>query len=144
MPRVTRIQHEGVPVKDLERSRAFYEQVLGLRTIPRPSFGMPGYWLAAASGVPQIHLILSQAAVPGPDARPDPTGRHTAFLVEDLEGFKQRLRAYGAPWSEVPADGPAGVRQLMCVDPDGHTLEFQPAEHYGDRIYTPGFEPAEA
>ena len=142
MARLTRIQHEGIPVKDLDRSRAFYEGVLGLRPIPRPAFG-PGIWLADASGVPQIHLIVSQADVPGEDAKPDPTGRHTAFLVEDYDELKRRFDAHGVRYREM-TDSPARVAQLTCVDPDGHTLEFQPAEHYGDAVYTPGFEPAQA
>jgi glyoxylase I family protein len=141
MARLTRIQHEGIPVKDLDRSRAFYEGVLGLKTLPRPAFG-PGVWLADASGVPQIHLIVSQAAVPGVDARPDATARHTAFLVEDYDGLKQRFEQGGVRYTEAP-NSPAGVAQLTAVDPDGHVLEFQPADHYGDAIYTPGFEPRE-
>jgi catechol 2,3-dioxygenase-like lactoylglutathione lyase family enzyme len=137
---LSRIQHEGVPIKDLGRSLAFYEGVLGLHTLPRPDFGAGGAWLCDANGVPQIHLILSNAAVPGPDAKPDPTARHTAFLVDDYEGLKRRFQEHGVRCIEA-AQSPAGVAQLTCVDPDGHTLEFQPAAHYGDKIYTPGFEP---
>ncbi len=142
MARLTRIQHEGIPVKDLERSRAFYEGVLGLQTIPRPAFG-PGVWLADASGVPQIHLIVSQAPVPGVDAKPDATARHTAFLVEDYEGLKRRFDEHGVRYHEV-TNSPAHVLQLTAVDPDGHVLEFQPADPYRDAIYTPGFEPQRA
>lgn len=141
MARLTRIQHEGIPVKDLDRSRAFYEGVLGLKTLPRPAFG-PGVWLADASGIPQIHLIVSQAPVPGTEAKPDPTARHTAFLVEDYAELKRRFEAHGVTYHEA-TNSPARVAQLTAVDPDGHVLEFQPAEHYGDAIYTPGFEPHE-
>ena len=38
----TRLQHVGLIVSDLERSRRFYEGVLGLRQIPRPDFGIAG------------------------------------------------------------------------------------------------------
>jgi glyoxylase I family protein len=140
MARLTRIQHEGIPVADLERSRAFYEGVLGLQPIPRPAFG-PGIWLADASGVPQIHLIVNVADAPGPDKRPNPQARHTAFLVEDYDALKERFTAEGVAYREV-TDSPARVNQLVCTDPDGNVLEFQPATHYGEAIYTPGFEPA--
>jgi glyoxylase I family protein len=142
MPRLTRIQHEGVPVKDLERSRTFYEQVIGLQAIPRPPLG-PGVWLADASGAPQVHLIVNPGAVPGPDAQPDARGRHTAFLVDDYEELKRRFQEHGVTWRETP-DSPVGLPQLFCVDPDGHTLEFQPAERYGKDIFTPGYAPTGA
>jgi glyoxylase I family protein len=140
MPKLTRMQHEGIPIVDLERSLAFYQGVLGLQLIPRPPFG-PGAWLADASGFPQIHLIVNPDEVRGPDASIDPRARHTAFLVDDYEGLKQRFREHGVRFHEL-ADSPARVAQLIAVDPDGNVLEFQPAAHYGDRIYTPGFEPA--
>ena len=114
MARLTRIHHEGIPVKDLERSRAFYEGVLGLKTLPRPAFG-PGVWLADASGVPQIHLIVSQAAVPGDDVRPDPTARHTAFLVEDYDELKQRFERHGVRYTEA-TNSPARVAQLTAEE----------------------------
>jgi catechol 2,3-dioxygenase-like lactoylglutathione lyase family enzyme len=142
MSRLTRIQHEGIPVKDLARSQAFYEQVIGLQSIPRPPLG-PGVWLADASGAPQVHLIVSDFPTPGPDARPNARGRHTAFLVEDYDGLKRRFQEHNVTWSENP-DSPAGVPQLFCVDPDGHTLEFQPAERYGDQIFTPWYAPTGA
>jgi len=139
---LVRIQHEGIPVKDLETSRRFYEDVLGLVSIPRPALG-PGVWLSDASGSPQMHLIVSKVEVPGPDAKPQPTGRHTAFLVEDYAGLKHRLTDKGIYWWELE-NSPAGVGQLFCCDPDGHTLEFQPVEHYGDGTFTPGFEPGKS
>ena len=48
--------HMSFPVKDLDRSRRFYEDVLGLRTIPRPDMGsLGGVWYAA--GDCEVHLI---------------------------------------------------------------------------------------
>jgi catechol 2,3-dioxygenase-like lactoylglutathione lyase family enzyme len=129
-------------VADLARSRAFYEQVVGLQPIPRPDLG-PGIWLADASGAPQIHLIVCPEAVPAPTERPNPRGRHTAFLVEDYDGLKRRFKERNIVWSELP-DGPVGLPQLFCLDPDGHTLEFQAAERYGDATFTPGFAPTAA
>jgi glyoxylase I family protein len=143
MARLKRIQHEGIPVSDLERSRAFYEGVLGLQPIPRPSFAVGGVWLSDPSGVPQIHLIVCDAETRGPDKAPTQIARHTAFLVEDYADLKRQFDERGIPYDE-DTHSPAGVLQLVCVDPDGNVLEFQPAEHYGDGIYAPGFEPANA
>ena len=35
------IHHVSLSVSDLERARAFYKDVLGLREIPRPPFDFP-------------------------------------------------------------------------------------------------------
>src|SRR5438105_4496935 len=36
--------HSGVTVRDLERSRRFYGDLLGLKEVDRPDLGFPGAW----------------------------------------------------------------------------------------------------
>src|SRR4051812_35403393 len=50
------IAHVPLFVKDLERSRAFYVGVLGMREVPRPAFSFAGSWFQA--GKTQVPLIL--------------------------------------------------------------------------------------
>ena len=141
MAKLTRIQHEGIPVRDVERSRRFYEEVIGLRLIPRPPLG-GGVWMSDASGMPQIHIIECPEAVGEMPAKPNPRARHTAFVVEDYEGLKQRFQELDVVWSEMP-NSPVGTAQLFCLDPDGHTLEFQCGQFWGDRTWLKNYEPAE-
>src|SRR5258705_3691578 len=56
---ITELNHFPLVAKDLERTRKFYENVLGLELAERPDFGFPGYWLKAPSGI-CVHLA-SQA-----------------------------------------------------------------------------------
>src|SRR5262249_50070306 len=51
--RVKSIDHVTLVVKDLERSRRFYVDVLGMREVPRPAFSFTGLWFQA--GKTQIH-----------------------------------------------------------------------------------------
>ena len=44
-----RLQHCGLLVSDLERSRRFYGEALGLEELPRPAnFAFAGAWFALA------------------------------------------------------------------------------------------------
>ena len=118
--------HEGIPVQDADASLKFYTEVLGLKVLPRPSVIGPGYWLADDRDTVQFHLIQTDKEYrPGPEAKVSPTGRHTAWLVQDLEVFRQHLRQLGIDWQELPAGAIVPSAQLFIKDPDGHTWEFQ-------------------
>ncbi len=45
MIKINQLLHTGLIISDLEKSRAFYEGLLGLKPNPkRPDFGFPGVW----------------------------------------------------------------------------------------------------
>jgi catechol 2,3-dioxygenase-like lactoylglutathione lyase family enzyme len=124
--------HEGVPckVRNLQPCIRFYTDVLGLRLLPRPKalddIG-PGAWLSDAQNRVQFHLIAKDDEYsPGPGARLAPAGRHTAWLVRDLDAFRTHLRALGVHYEEV--SNLVGAAQLFVQDPEGHTWEFQGAQ----------------
>jgi catechol 2,3-dioxygenase-like lactoylglutathione lyase family enzyme len=52
---ITHMQHFMLLAKDLEKTRAFYCDVLGLRTGPRPPFKFKGLWIYAGD-VACIHV----------------------------------------------------------------------------------------
>lgn len=121
--------HEGVPCKvsDLPTCIKFYQDVLGLRLLPRPKalddIG-PGAWMGDADNRVQFHLIAKDDEyAPGADAGAHPAGRHTAWMVKDVTVFRARMKALGVEFSEV--GGLIGAPQLFLVDPAGHTWEFQ-------------------
>jgi catechol 2,3-dioxygenase-like lactoylglutathione lyase family enzyme len=124
---VKTIDHVTLVVGDLERSAAFYVELLGMRRVARPSFGFPGLWFQAGST--QIHLILKhdKSSYAGlPDAPPEAgAGRvfHFAFEVPDFETAVARLKSAGI---RVRGTGlrPDGCHQLWCYDPDGHIVEL--------------------
>jgi len=122
---VVRVQHEGIASADAERSKDFYCRVLGFSVLPRPAFKSAGYWLGTPGIFPQIHIIQSDMRPPGPDAAISPLGRHTCFEVADYDAMKATLEREGIPYVENTQ--PGGRMQMLCNDPDGNTLEFQPA-----------------
>lgn len=122
---VVRVQHEGIATIDAERSKDFYCRILGFQVLPRPNFSTGGYWLGTPGIFPQIHIIQSDVVPPGPEAAINPRSRHTCFEVADYDAMKATLEREGVPWIENRV--PGGGLQLLCNDPDGNTLEFQPA-----------------
>jgi glyoxylase I family protein len=117
------VQHEGIATRDAERSRDFYQKVLGLEVLPRPPLSSHGYWLGRPGIYPQIHIIQGDQTPPGPDAAISPRGRHTCFEVADYDALKALFEREGIPY--VENQQPGGRWQMLCNDPDGNTLEFQ-------------------
>jgi catechol 2,3-dioxygenase-like lactoylglutathione lyase family enzyme len=124
---VTSLDHVTFVVKDLERSRHFYEDVLGMRSVPRPAFSFAGSWFQ--SGRTQVHLILEYAGS-GPAgnllASNLRTSRtlHAAFAVEDAHAAARRLGELGVPLLDGPKPRPDGYVQVFVEDPDGHVIEL--------------------
>ncbi len=114
------MHHVSFAVADLEASKRFFCDTLGLPEDERPAFGFPGAWLAV--GDRQIHLIADPKA--GQAGR-GPTGRgdHLAMEVADLERVKNRLRECDIEFVEGKNED-LGMSQAFCSDPDGHTIEF--------------------
>ena len=124
-----RLQHCGLVVSDLERSRRFYGDAFGLVELPRPAnFTFAGAWFAL--GDTEIHL-LAEADTTGQAGMPPPgpglaggLATHLALEVDDLPAWRERLDAHGV----APAAGPMprgdGVDQLFVLDPDGYVVEL--------------------
>jgi catechol 2,3-dioxygenase-like lactoylglutathione lyase family enzyme len=121
-----RLEHVLVLTDDLERTRAFYCDVLGFEEGERPRLAFPGYWLYL-DGVACVH-VAERAAYEahasevglGPVAGPID---HLAFAATDREALATRLEAAGirAVANDVPA---AAFRQLFVEDPNGVRIEL--------------------
>lgn len=120
MIKINRMMHTGLIVSDLEKSRQFYEGLLGLvPNLARPNFDFAGVWYDI--GQNQVHLMV----VPNPYQdinRPAHGGRdnHVAFSVDDVQPIKEVLDQAGVPYSMSLS----GRAALFCRDPDGNALEF--------------------
>lgn len=100
-------------VADLERSAAFYGQVLGLDE----KYRFPTYAGFECGGV-EIGLI------PGREKPADPEGPCVDFLVRDVDEAYRALRDRGVRFLEEPHDTPWGSRIAVFTDPDGHLLQL--------------------
>ncbi|TAK10546.1 MAG: glyoxalase [Acidobacteria bacterium] len=111
---VRRLEHVNTRSADVEATRAFYEELLGLSAGPRPPFASKGYWMYL-DGQPILHLVQRPA---GEAAKPD-SGNvdHLAFLGGDRDAMRAKIAAAGLPFRETET-------QLFIHDPDGLKIEI--------------------
>ena len=114
-----RLDHVTVLCSDLDRSRAFYAQALGMRDGERPAFNFPGAWLYAGDR-PVVHLVGGRN-----DGALNSTGSfdHFAFDAEDLDGARSRLKDHDIAFTEAEVPG-GRLHQVFLHDPDGVMIEL--------------------
>jgi catechol 2,3-dioxygenase-like lactoylglutathione lyase family enzyme len=124
-----RLQHCGLVVADLERSRRFYGGALGLEEVPRPhNFVFEGTWFQV--GEDQIHLLVESettsragAEDPGPSAAVG-LATHIALEVDDLARAMTRLDDHDVSLIGGPMPRGDGYDQVFVRDPDGYVVEL--------------------
>ncbi len=115
--KVTQLNHIAIHVLDLQRSRAFYQEILGLEAISRPAFNFPGAWYRLGRDQ-ELHLIER-----GGESASPPNERHYALMVDDIDAFAGFLESRGVPF-RGPKPRPDGAQQIFLRDPDGHVIEL--------------------
>jgi len=129
---ITEINHYLIVSKDLERSKKFYQDVLGLQLASeRPDFGFPGYWLKAGGGI-CVHLasqepnkIRDQFLLKKHPKGTTGSGSvdHIAFLAKDPKEVRERIQKnkVGMHFRSFPD---AKLFQIFLKDPDDVTIEL--------------------
>ena len=126
------LDHVNVRTAQLDAMIAWYGEMLGMTTGPRPGFDFPGAWLYA-DGHPAIHLV-GVAAAPGADAG-DLRIEHFALRARGLASLIDRVEAAGARYLMRLVPG-FPICQVNLWDPDGNHIhiDFDSAEADGIEI----------
>jgi len=149
---LTAVFHTGLTVSDLERSVAFYRDVLGLEVVSQWDSAQP--YLRTIVGFPDAELRIALLRLPATpaasghhielleyrsphgvrgDARTcNPGNVHVAFMVDDLDRVYAELSAKGVRFKSAPVavehGRNKGAKAVYLRDPDDITLELiQPA-----------------
>ena len=132
------LNHFSIRTTDLDASRRFYADVLGLTVGPRPAFPFPGLWMYrgdhgdVANAV--VHIIGTareeQDGLDGylgerDETKLQGTGTidHVAFFAEGLATMLDHLRTSGVAFRQrtVPS---IGLHQVFLDDPNGCVIEL--------------------
>jgi catechol 2,3-dioxygenase-like lactoylglutathione lyase family enzyme len=143
--RILAADHTGITVSNLERSLAFWRDVLGFEF--SHSTHQKGEIAEQITGVKGAELKLGVVKAPGghkielleylapadrkkeASVRPCDVGHvHVALIVDDLDGVLEKIAASGWKAAGKPqslTSGPnAGKRVIYVRDPDGTTIEL--------------------
>ena len=114
MSRVTMIQHINIPITDKERSREWYEKVLGAEFLDRgPELNRGQLQLRIGNG--EIHSTLT--------SDPNPSG-HSAVEIDDWQEMIANLDALEVPYSPPSVRAYSGGHSTYITDPDGNMIEL--------------------
>ena len=143
--RILAADHTGITVSNLERSLAFWRDVLGFEL--SHTAHQTGEMASEITGVEGAEIKLAVVKTPGGhkielleyiapadrqrhvDFRPCDVGSvHVALIVDDLDAVLSAINASGWKAAGKPQplqSGPnAGKRVVYVRDPDGATIEF--------------------
>jgi catechol 2,3-dioxygenase-like lactoylglutathione lyase family enzyme len=137
---ITELNHFLLVARNLERTKKFYQEVLGLEVAERPDFGFPGYWLKAGEHI-CVHLA-SQDPNQIRDKfllKKHPKGTsgsgsvdHIAFLAKNAGEVRERIQKNKVEmhFRSFPDANPP-LFQIFLKDPDEVTVELN---FLGERI----------
>ena len=111
---VRQIDHCSVIITDVERSRRFYRDLLGLKEINKPrTFDFVVLWFDL--GNQHLHLLLKD--------RPDTLSpRHFALRVGDAQAARGYFQGHGLATEETTPI--PGADRFFIYDPDGNRIEI--------------------
>ena len=126
-------EHVLILADDLEKTKEFYVDLLGLKDGYRPDFPFPGHWLYLNEDdkAACIHLAMRKQGdgqdyyIGKKDDAKSGSGAidHVAFNADDIEGMKSKLDKISVEYThrKVP-DFP--LEQIFIMDPDGVKVEL--------------------
>ena len=120
--RLKAINHITYNVKDKDAALRWYEDVLGIKQIPKMVNGDHLYWLQLPSGA-MVHIIENVDA-------PSAPSHHTAFEVDDIEASRDYFVGKGLETTDIQTRND-GQRAFYINDPDGNRIELCTISGFG-------------
>ncbi len=128
MAEVTGLAHIGIFVDDVEKSKKFYKDILGLECIEQCTFDAAGNTFTCAfvkKGSLCLELVQRKIGENPGDGVTD----HVAMLVDDIEAFRKELEEKGIEFETEDqmycADMfPNGTKWVFFRGPDNEHIEI--------------------
>lgn len=119
-----RLEHVALNVKDPVKIAQWYVDHLGMKVLREGPAPINARFLADGDGNMMLELYHNPPEAVPDYASMDPLILHVAFLVDDVEGIRQRLLAAGATATDEITVTPTGDKLTMLRDPWGLAIQF--------------------
>lgn len=140
---LSHLEHYLLQVEDIEATKDWYVEVLGMRVGPHPDFRVPVYWLfigdrdvlhITEGGAKVSEKRLRYLGQESQATRGSGVIDHVAFRATGLAETIDHLERRGIDFKERQVDD-QGLYQLFLLDPNGVKVElnFSNAEAVGRR-----------
>lgn len=121
---VTHLGHLGIKTSDLEKSVAFYRDVLGLKEAFRMGRDGQDFIVYMYVSPHEFIELFAGGKVPAEYADDKIGFMHICLEVDDVEAEYKRMRELGVELDTGILDGYAKCRQFWIHDPDGTPIEM--------------------
>ncbi|RFS21343.1 VOC family protein [Chitinophaga silvatica] len=118
------LNHMALYVIDLDKSTAFYKDIIGLEPMDEPFKDGRHSWFKVGDHS-QVHIISGAKAATTHDKN-----THLCFSVPSMADFLAVLKSHKIAFEDWPGKANAvtkrvdGVQQIYLKDPDGYWLEI--------------------
>ncbi len=124
-----KFNHLAIFVVDLHRATDFYQNVIGLDSIPEPFHDGKHKWLRIGPGN-SLHIISGAE-----NKKEYFKGNHICFSVASMDAFTEMLNKKAIPFEDANGSKnnkvnirPDGIKQIWLQDPDGYWIEINDAK----------------
>ena len=121
--------HIAIFVVDLHRAADFYQNIIGLDSIPEPFHDGKHLWLRTGAGN-AMHIIEGAE-----NKKEYFKGNHICFSVTSMDAFTEMLKKKNISFEDYTGaknnkitTRPDGVKQIWLQDPDGYWIEINDAK----------------
>jgi len=122
---ISKMEHVGIQVKNLEETIDFYTKVLGLELLQKEGHPDPNLRIAFLGFKHEDETLIELIEGYNPDLPAEGKVHHIAFTVDNIEEEIARVKQHNVTFiDETITTLPNGARYVFFHGPDGEWIEL--------------------
>lgn len=122
---ISKMEHVGIQVKNLEETIDFYTKVLGLELLQKERHPNPNLRIAFLGFKQTDETLIELIEGYNPDLPAEGKVHHIAFTVDNIEEEIARVHQHNVTFvDETITTLPSGSRYVFFYGPDGEWIEL--------------------
>ncbi|OLN24264.1 glyoxalase [Domibacillus antri] len=122
---ISKLEHVGIQVKDLDTAIDFYTKVLDLELLEKQGHPDPNIKLAFLGFKTTNETLVELIEGYNPDLPAEGKVHHIAFTVDDIESELERIKQHNVTFIDQDITTlPSGSKYIFFHGPDGEWIEL--------------------